>query len=201
MNSLPRPRPDCTVLKANRMCMPVNQAMNPTVMNRPIFTLFTGTPTARELGAEPPTAKIQLPTWVRTRTQVAMTTNKSHQSSVIRMLTPPTLNSEAKIFLAASNPAMSDTSLVATLPVTILVTARLSPRSMKNVPRVTRKLGIPVFTTRYPLMNPITSETTRATRTPTNMLALNWYLIIDATSAEPVTAPPADRSNSPPIMS
>ena len=34
--------------------MPVNQAMNPTVMNRPIFTLFTGTPTARELAAEPP---------------------------------------------------------------------------------------------------------------------------------------------------
>ena len=64
------------------------------------------------------------------------------------MLTPPMVNSEAKIFLAVSNPAMFDTSLVPTLPVTILVTARLSPRSMKNVPRVTRKLGMPVFTTR-----------------------------------------------------
>src|SRR5215217_7560543 len=52
MNSLPIPMPDWTVLKANRMCMPVNQARNPTVMNRPIFTLFTGTPTARDLGAE-----------------------------------------------------------------------------------------------------------------------------------------------------
>src|SRR4029450_7089579 len=174
MNSLPSPRPDCTVLKTSRMCMPVNQAMNPTVMNRPIFTLLTGTPTARELGAEPPTAKIQLPMWARSRTQGADRMNRSHQSSVIRIETPPTLNSEANTALAAPNPWILDTSLVPTLPVTILVMARLSPRSMKNVPRVTRKLGMPVFTTRYPLMNPITSETTRATTTPTNMLALNW---------------------------
>ena len=52
--------------------MPENQATKPTAMNRPILTLLTGTPTARELGAEPPTAKIQLPTWVRSRTQVAI---------------------------------------------------------------------------------------------------------------------------------
>src|SRR6266536_1926434 len=55
MNSLPRPSPDCTVLNANRMCMPVNQPRNPTPMNSPILTLFTGTPTARDDGAEPPT--------------------------------------------------------------------------------------------------------------------------------------------------
>jgi hypothetical protein len=41
-------------------------------MNRPIFTLATGTPTARALGAEPPTEKIQLPTRVRSRIQVAI---------------------------------------------------------------------------------------------------------------------------------
>jgi hypothetical protein len=29
--------------------MPANQAQNPTNMNSPIFTLFTGTPTARAL--------------------------------------------------------------------------------------------------------------------------------------------------------
>ena len=44
--------------------------------------------------------------------------------------------------------SMFDTSFVLTLPVTCRVTARFRPRSMKNVPRVTRKLGIPVFTTR-----------------------------------------------------
>ena len=72
---------------------------------------------------------------------------------------------------------------------------------MKNVPSVTRKLGIPVFTTRYPLMNPTTSAKTSESATPTHMFVVNWKLNIDANSAEVVTATPADRSNSPPIMS
>ena len=54
--------------------MPMNQASRPTPMNRPIFILPTGTPTARALGAEPPTEKIQLPTRVRSRIQVAIAT-------------------------------------------------------------------------------------------------------------------------------
>ena len=69
---------------------------------------------------------------------------------------------------------MFDTSLVPTLPVTSLVTARLSPRSMKNVPSVTRKLGMPVLTTRNPLTKPMTSATASATTTPTHMFTLNW---------------------------
>src|SRR5918911_3243686 len=120
MNSLPTPMPDCTVLNANRMCMPVNQAMNPTAMNRPIFTLFTGTPTARELAAEPPTAKIQLPRWVRSSTQVLTMMNSSHQSRVMRILTPPIVNEEANTFSAELKPWMLDTSFVPTLPVTSL---------------------------------------------------------------------------------
>src|SRR5437763_10629775 len=201
MNSLPMPMPDCTVLNANRMCMPVNQAMKPTAMNRPIFTLLTGTPTARELGAEPPTAKIQLPKWVRSSTHVAMITNRIHHSRVIRIDTPPMLKVEANTFCAEAKPWMLDTSLVPTFPVICLVRARFSPRSMKKVPSVTRKLGMPVFTTRYPLMKPMASATTRETTTPTHMLAVNWYENIDATRAELVTATPADRSNSPPIIS
>src|SRR5207248_9326412 len=174
MNSLPSPMPDCTVLNANRMCMPVNQARKPTVMNRPIFTLLTGTPTARELGDEPPTAKIQLPRCVRSSTQVPMMMNRIHHSNVTRIATPPMVNEEANTFCAELNPWMSDTSLVPTLPVISFVTARLSPRSMKNVPSVTRKLGMPVFTTRYPLMKPTTSATTSDTNTPTHMLVVNW---------------------------
>src|SRR3954468_18892684 len=200
MNSLPMPTPDCTVLKANRMCMPVNQAMKPTAMNRPIFTRLTGTPTARELGAEPPTAKIQLPMWVRSSTQVATATNRIHHSRVIRIDTPPIENDDANTFCAELKPWMSDTSLVATLPVMTLVRARLRPRSMKNVPSVTRKLGMPVFTTRYPLMKPMPSATTSETTTPTHMFVVNSKLNIDATSADAVTATPADRSNSPPII-
>ena len=47
--------------------MPVNQAIRPTVMNRPIFILPTGTPTARAEVGEPPTEKIQLPMRVRSK--------------------------------------------------------------------------------------------------------------------------------------
>ena len=43
-------------------------------MNRPIFILPTGTPTARALGAEPPTEKIQLPMRVRSRIQLPTAT-------------------------------------------------------------------------------------------------------------------------------
>jgi hypothetical protein len=43
---------------------------------------------------------------------------------------------------------MFDTFWVATVPVSSLVTPRLMPCSMKNVLRVTRKLGMPVFITR-----------------------------------------------------
>src|SRR5215212_9273135 len=106
MNSLPMPMPDWTVLKANRMCMPVNQARKPTAMNRPILTLFTGTPTARELGDEPPTAKIQLPTCVRSSTQVPTMMNSSHHSKVTRIDTPPTENEDANTFCAEENPSM-----------------------------------------------------------------------------------------------
>src|SRR4051794_11543648 len=174
MNSLPMPTPDCTVLNANRMCMPGNQARKPTAMNRPIFTRATGTPTARELGDDPPTAKIQLPMWVRSSTQVPMMTNRIHQSRVTRIETPPTENDDANTFCAELKPSMFDTSLVATLPVIERVSARFSPRSMKNVPSVTRKLGIPVFTTSNPLMKPTTSATTSETSTPIHMLVVNW---------------------------
>src|SRR3954471_15877926 len=114
MNSFPTPTPDCTVLNANRMCMPVNQHRNETNMNRPILPRFTGTPTARELGAEPPPAKIQLPMWVRSRTQVATATNRIHHTSVIRIDTPPIVNWDANTFWAEAKPSMLDTSLVLT---------------------------------------------------------------------------------------
>src|SRR6187455_1920609 len=50
-------------------------------------------------------------------------------------------------------------------------------------------------------MNPTTSAKTRESSTPSHMLVVNWKANIDANNAEAVTATPADRSNSPPIMS
>ncbi len=117
-------------------------------MNRPIFTLLTGTPTARALAALPPTAKIQLPTCVRSRIHVATRTKTIHQSTVARTVTPPTSNCDEKTVRADPNPSMSETFCVATVPVMSFVTPRLMPKSMKNVLSVTRKLGMPVRTTR-----------------------------------------------------
>src|SRR4029450_12154866 len=77
--------------------MPVNQQRKDTVMNRPIFTRVTGTPTARALAALPPTANIQLPILGRCRIQADKTTNKSHQITVIDSETEPILNSWAKM--------------------------------------------------------------------------------------------------------
>src|SRR5215217_2808093 len=101
MNSLPTPRPACTVLKLNSRCIPRNQARNATPMNRPILTLRTGTPTARALAALPPAAVIQLPVRVRSSSQVATATNSSHHSTVILTVMNPRPTSEANIAQAA----------------------------------------------------------------------------------------------------
>src|SRR3954464_10400220 len=148
MNSLPIPSPDCTEEKLNSRCMPQNQARNDTHMNSPIFTFGTGTPTARAESALPPTAKIQLPTLVRSRTQEPIATNSSHQMTVMLTVMNPRLTLPANTALAAGNPSRPETLAVATVPVVALVTPRLMPRSMKNVDSVIRNEGILVLTTR-----------------------------------------------------
>ena len=103
-----------------------------------------------------------------------MRTNSNHHTTVILTVTPKISKDEAKIALALSNPSMSETFWVDTAPVTSLVTPRLTPCSTKNVPRVIRKLGIPVRTTRKPLMNPMNIARIKARKTPTHMFKLNW---------------------------
>src|SRR5918994_828497 len=169
-------------------------------MNSPIFTLGTGTPTARAESALPPTAKIQLPTLVRSRIHEASATHSSHQITVILTVMNPSGISEAKIARPEVNPSSSETLSVATVPVVALVTPRLIPRSMKNVDSVIRNEGILVFTTRYPLMNPIANAITRLSNTPTHRLSESWNEISAAANAEVTTETPDDRSNSPPII-
>ena len=69
------------------------------------------------------------------------------------------------------------------------------------MPRVTRKLGSPVMWSSQPLNRPMASDTTRAARMPTQTLRPKYQAVSAATRPEVVTATPADRSNSPPIMS
>ncbi len=181
--------------------MPTNQAPKPTSMNSEILVNLTGTPTARALSWLPPTAKIQLPYLVRSSTQVASAANTSHHTTVIFTWTSPRWKEEEKTLLAWSKPSMSLMSSVATLPVTSLVTARLTPWRPRKVPRVTRKLGSPVRTIIQPLNAPMARDSTSATSTPTQTFMVSWKLIMAAVSAELITATPADRSNSPPIIS
>ncbi len=63
------------------------------------------------------------------------------------------------------------------------------------------KLGSLVRTSMTPLNAPSASVTSSDTPTPTQVLAVIWKLSIDEISAELVTITPADRSNSPPIIS
>ena len=57
--------------------------------------------------------------------------------------------------------------------VIVWVSAMFRPWSMKNVPSVTRKLGMPVLTTIQPFRNPMNSATASATSTPTQALVVN----------------------------
>src|ERR1700744_3586971 len=90
------------------MIMPVNQASRPTPMNRAIFIRPTGTPTARALGAEPPTEKIQLPVRVRSRIHVAIATMMIQYTIEVRMFTPPMEKLDENTFRAELKPWMSE---------------------------------------------------------------------------------------------
>ncbi len=103
-----------------------------------------------------------------------MTTNTIHQTTMILIVMPPSLNSDANTACAVLNPSMSLIEFDATAPEAILVTAMFRPCRMKKVPRVTRKLGRPVRISNQPLNTPISSESTRAARTPTQTFRLNW---------------------------
>ncbi len=82
-----------------------------------------------------------------------------------------------------------------------LVTARFTPRSTKKVPRVTMKLGSPVFTTRNPLMKPIARAMTREATTATQTFTPQWVIMMPVIRPVVPVIAPAERSNSPPIMS
>src|SRR4029453_6004455 len=111
--------------------MPVNQQRKDTVMNRPIFTRVTGTPTARALAALPPTAKIQLPILVRCKIQADKTTNKSPHITVIDSDTDPILNSCAKMKFSVWKPSIWLMLGLDTDPGTTLVTPGVAPCTTK----------------------------------------------------------------------
>ena len=91
----------------------------------------------------------------------------------MRMFTPPMVKLEANTCCAELKPWMLEMSGLATWLVMVCVRARFRPCNMKNVPSVTRKLGIPVFTTIQPFRKPTPSDRARATSTPTQTFVVN----------------------------
>src|ERR1019366_10749744 len=104
------------------------------------------------------------------------------------MIAGPMEKFVAKRAGALLNPLMSLSEFDETPPVTIRVTARLTPWSTKNVPSVTRKLGSPVGYSSQPLNAPIARETTRARKTPAQTLRLKYHAMCAAASPDVVTA-------------
>src|ERR1700759_1080340 len=108
------------------------------------------------------------------------------------MFTPPTVKLPENTTRAELKPCRVEMSGLATWLVMVWVSAMLIPWSMKNVPRVTRKDGIPDFTTIQPLMQPISRENPSATSTPPQALGVNHKATSDPHRAELGPATTAD---------
>src|SRR5690242_1593281 len=138
---------------------------------------------------------------VRCRIQPDSATKNSHHSTVPQTVTGPTWKFDEKMFAMKLNPSIWLMSELDTEPVTSFVTPRLAPCRTKNVPSVIRKLGMPVFITRYPLMKPTSRQNSSETSAPTTRLMPKYQQSIELTRPALIVMTPADRSNSPPIMS
>ena len=90
---------------------------------------------------------------------------------------------------------------IETVPVILSVPAALTPWRMKNVPSVMMKLGSFVLTTAMPLMKPTAAPKTNTSRIDGQMF--RWARVPSRPSSRPElpTITPAERSNSPPIIS
>src|SRR6266545_2514184 len=201
MNSCPIPVLACTDVIRSARIVPTSQAANAVVMNSAIFVLATGTPTLRAAGALPPAAKIQFPALVRSSTQVATAVTPSHQKMATRNCTPNIGTVEANRACARPYPGTVAMPLIWTLLVIALVTPRLMPCSIRNVPSVMMKLGSFVRITRNPLRKPIVRHST----SPTSIAdqTSKPYTVESMARVSPLVpvSTPADRSNSPPIIS
>src|SRR6266700_7120238 len=82
------------------------------------------------------------------------------------MFTPPMVQLAENTSRAELKPARVEMSGLDTWLVMVWVSAMFRPCSMKNVPRVTRKLGMPVLTTIQPFRNPISRASASATNIP-----------------------------------
>ena len=106
------------------------------------------------------------------------------KNTVILTSTPAMLTDEANTAWAESKPSILEMDGEDTPPPMRRVRARFRPVSIRNVANVTMKLGSFVFTRIQPLMNPMPSETTSASTTPTQTFSEKFQLNREAVNAD-----------------
>ena len=108
---------------------------------------------------------------------------------------------DPKMVCRKSYPGDSDTPETWVVPTRSFVPPRLTPRRNRNIARVMIRLGSPVLTTMYPLKKPIASATTSEMNSATKMFQPRLVTRIAVVRPVVPVTTPADRSNSPPIIS
>src|SRR3954453_9959607 len=201
MNSNSRPTPSllCMPRRLTAVITPQSAATVEVAMKRAIFVLDTGTPMLRAATGSPPAPKIQLPTRVRARTHAPPAVSPSHQRT--EPLRPYVVSVDANSLCAVPKPGAWSMSLIETPPVILIVKPALMPRSMKNVPSVMMKLGSRVLTTVTPLRKPIAIPNRRQTTIAGQMFQPYFVVRMPSSNPELPIITPAERANSPPIMS
>src|SRR6266545_3897576 len=200
-SSWPTPWLVVTVPSFEVVIQPTNQAITELAVNSPTLTRPTGTPMPREAPASPPTLMIQLPIEVRLKMIAPMPVKTIHHTIEIWIVTPETVKLLPVMSFRSLNPGAALTPVTRTLPVISWVTPVLRPWRMKNEPRVTMKLGRPVRETSSPLNSPIPAANASDTSRAGQMFQCSSVQSRPVTSeVEPIITP-AERSNSPPIIS
>ncbi len=193
---------------------PVQLAVTPSVLTRPMRPPIAATAPTSTTGNPAPLAVSRL-TKLSSRRPANKVTAPSISSAVNTMSRPPRKESHNLVFRTQTDPkklfqnAKSGASFspsTMTLSVKSFAKPSFAPRSTKNVPSVTMKLGKEVRSTREPLTHPTPTANrnvsgmamTRGKPAPPN----SPVSLTSSTTSMPV-APviaPDDRSNSPPII-
>src|SRR6266545_2727832 len=194
-NSCPVPRSTSAPVNFTTWMIATRQPANAVVMNSPIFSRLTGTPRLREASGAPPAPKIQLPTLVRSSTQVARPASASHQTMEIENC--PISEANSPFTTGAASTSMPPSWV---RPVTSRVIPMVRPRKMKRLARVTINDGSLVQTTTSPFRNPATSENAIATRIAAHSGQPYSTLSMAITTPLAPIIDPIDRPNLPPMV-
>src|SRR6218665_3441192 len=221
-NSFWKPRRASVDPLSSTVMMATSPAHNAAKTNRPVLTLRTITPEFLAAVASQPEAKIQLPSGVRSSTQVANAVRPTNQQLSTGMpviigtpvgkrgispCSPMKANQPVNALpLNSQSRELSWTASVTPRncvepPVAHLSPTRLRPRNMNKKASVTMKLGKPVLMTIQAFTQPITATTSSVSKTASTSGSSKMTIAVEKIRPAKAIIDPIDRSNSPPIIS